>query len=202
MEWRGDLPHGRGGKKFFCRSRTAGIWRWPKLSSRTEQLSACCVFHCGFDAGFAPLVRGPAAFHSYFQIISGQSFGPGVAAASQGEGAHDASSVKFAECSNLLLAERSQRTGAVASDRGRNWCAKIRGFRAGSRGKRKHVQISERQARDEIIGGGKIFVGLAREAGDYVRADGGVWQGGTNQLNTFGVVCRAIPAVHSAEDAV
>ncbi len=55
---------------------------------------------------------------------------------------------------------------------------------------------------DESHRGGMVFLGLAREAGDYVGADSGVGQKGMDKLDATGIVFRAIPAAHGGENAV
>ena len=47
-----------------------------------------------------------------------------------------------------------------------------------------------------------VGVGLAGEAGDNVGADGGVRKLFVDEFDAAGVMFRAIPAVHSGEDAV
>src|ERR1700683_5499130 len=64
------------------------------------------------------------------------------------------------------------------------------------------MKVSERQALDQFDGVLKIFLRLSGKADNHVRADRSSRDNLANALHTLGVMIRAIPAVHGAEDAV
>ena len=64
------------------------------------------------------------------------------------------------------------------------------------------MEIREGEALDEGERGGVILLGLTREAGDDIGADGSVRKKFADEFDAAGIVFRAIPAVHSREDAV
>src|SRR5208282_2086630 len=73
---------------------------------------------------------------------------------------------------------------------------------SGPFGKRKYMQVGEWEAFDEIQGRLKIIVRLARKAGDYVSANGGIGKQAANQPHSFRIKLCAVPPMHSAQDAV
>src|SRR5450631_719149 len=64
------------------------------------------------------------------------------------------------------------------------------------------MQVSERQVFDKGHGRRMFFLSLSGESRDYIRADGGVRQAFTNELQAPGIVVGAIPAVHGGENAI
>ncbi len=110
--------------------------------------------------------------------------------------------MRTAEGGGFVLTEGTELAGAALDDIAGDVIGERGGFGAGAAGIGEDVEIGERQALDEGERCGVIGVGLAREAGDDIRADGGVGKTLTDELDAAGVMLGAIPAVHGGEGAV
>ena len=76
------------------------------------------------------------------------------------------------------------------------------GGSAGSRGKRKQVQVGKRLGGDEVVAFLEERVGFAGESDHDVGADGGIGQQRADLCEALGVMPGTIAAVHAAEDGV
>ena len=106
------------------------------------------------------------------------------------------------ERGGFFFAEGTKLAGAAFDDGRGDVIRKCGGAGAGADGVGKNVQVGEGARVDEIHGVGVVFFGFAGEAGDYVGADGGVWEPFLDEVDAARVVLGTIPAMHGGEDMV
>ena len=74
--------------------------------------------------------------------------------------------------------------------------------RARAAGIGEYVEVSKWQTFYKGQRFGVLFSGFSGKSSDYIRSDGGVREAFANQFHAASIVFRAIPAMHSAEDAI
>src|SRR5262249_36882675 len=96
--------------------------------------------------------------------------------AAEGKNAEGAAELRMAGRGGFLSREGAEFPGTALDDAAWNLVCESGSLCAGTRGIREDVQIGEGARGDEFQGGGVIGSGFAGEAGDEVRADGGMRQ--------------------------